>query len=178
MISGLKDKPKKKIDIDINNSPRFPWKCQNLWMSSNAPFSLPTSVFPPNPPNPTHRPPTLSCTFRNFHATFDRVIKVWLSQTPRILPTVSQALRRCICCKYHTLKQIGTLFMLGMFKMDICLESSKLNIFLEVRQKWLSQQLSNLAKEKKKQYLKTYIIHIIHRQSINSEQLSMFCWNK
>lgn len=57
-----------------------------------------------------------------------------------------------------TQKQIGIFF---------CLESSKLNIFLEVRQKWHSQQLSNLAKEKKKQYLKTYIIHIIHRQSIN-----------
>lgn len=56
---------------------------------------------------------------------------------------------------------------LGSSKLEICLESSKFNIFLEVQQKWHSQQLSNLAKEKKKQYLKTYIIHIIHPQSIN-----------
>ena len=114
--------------------------------------------------------PTLSCTFRNFHATFDRVIKVWLSQTPRILPTVSQGVTALYMLQIPHFKADWYFFLLGMFKMDICLESSKLSIFLEVRQKWHSQQLSNLAKEKKTQYLKTYIIHIIHRQSINSRK--------
>lgn len=75
-----------------------------------------------------------------------------------------------------TQKQIGIFFLLGMFKMDICLESSKLSIFLEVRQKWHSQQLS----KREKQTIFKNIYHTHHSSSINQfkKNYQMFCWNK
>lgn len=63
-----------------------------------------------------------------------------------------------------TQKQIGIFF---------CLECSKWTFAWNLQNSTYSWKFnkndirSNLAKEKNKQYLKTYIIHIIHRQSIN-----------
>ena len=107
---------KKELTLTIHNSPRFHENARICECHQTRHSLYQLKSFLQTLQTQPVSPPTLSCTFRNFHATFDRVIKVWLSQTPRILPTVSQALRRCICCKYHTLKQIGIFF---------CLECSK-----------------------------------------------------
>lgn len=96
MISGLKDKPKRELTLHKNNSPRFHENARICECHQTHRSLYQLKSFLQTLQTQPVSPPTLSCTFRNFHATFDRVIKVWLSQTPRILPTVSQALRRCM----------------------------------------------------------------------------------
>lgn len=108
---------KKELTLHKNNSPRFHENTRICECHQTRHSLYQLKSFLQTLQTQPVSPPTLSCTFRNFHATFDRVIKVWLSQTPRILPTVSQGVTALyICCKYHTSKQIGIFFLLGSSK--------------------------------------------------------------